>query len=120
MTSYAFYHNSALSIPITTLAFERASPQRVVWLGSREPGRRLAPPEGQSAITASLAGELAPHARLALTPVGLASATPGAALNLGALVTGKLSIYIALGPNALPATAAVATLALAATEERRT
>jgi len=100
--SFSFYSDAALRHSITSLSLPlptTAAVTRQIWLASRLTGRRLEPPEGQSAIQIILDGPAAASVRLSTSLSGLASATPGAALSLGAMVSGATPFYASIATD---------------------
>lgn len=93
MTTFAFFLDAAGTTPVVSpLAFHQASisptpEDRVVYFGSPVPGR-YARPSATASIVVSITGPAADVIALATSAGGLATAVPGAALDLGAEVDG--------------------------------
>jgi hypothetical protein len=119
--TYAFYLDAGLTQPAASLAFAQAADgtsaaaTRVVWLGSPADGKKFqaASAPGTDAITVSIAdsasgsGLLPAYVTLATSAAGLDTATPGAALSLGAQrlsgVANAVAIHVRVDTPALTA-----------------
>jgi hypothetical protein len=95
--SFGWFGDAGLTVPLTRADFVRGAPaavDRVVYFGSTATGKKLqrASSPGVAALEVVVqdadtgAGVQASHVRLALSAGGLAAATPGAALPIGATV----------------------------------
>ena len=114
--SLSFFADPGLSQPISTLsavlsAAGDAPADAVVYLGSPETGFQYHPTAGED-INVSVSdadpgsGPNASHVALALAAAGLASATPGAALPIGSVISAgsgsSVAIYLRILAPALP------------------
>jgi hypothetical protein len=122
MPSFDFYADADLTSVVTEVsalfpASGGAPATRVVWLGSRAPGRRLVAADGGAAITLTLSGAAAINIRLAATQMGLAAAIAGAPLALPAPIETPVPVWLALDAGGFTLGAHAASLAFAAIEE---
>lgn len=118
MSSFRFYADSGLVVPLTTGAFAAAAggpvADRVVWFGSTEADLALVrvsapgvdPVQVAVEDTDELAGLADTAVRLALSAAGLDAATPGAPLALGTSlasgVANAIPVYVRVSPGAAP------------------
>ncbi|RIX47499.1 MAG: hypothetical protein D3M94_07440 [Rhodocyclales bacterium GT-UBC] len=115
-TSLKFYSNSALTAELLTLSYTRAADgslgadDRVVYLGSTSAGKTFTPVVGTeialSVVDSNSGGGVPASAvTLATSQAGLATATPGAPLSLGASIAsgaaGAKAIWIRVHTGAL-------------------
>lgn len=97
MSTFAWYADAGLTVPLTRGDFVRgttpADVNRVVYFGSPEAGKQLqnvndpgVDPLQVTVVDAGGGGVATADVRLASSFGGLASATPGAALNIGSTI----------------------------------
>lgn len=115
---FGFYSDPAMTTPLTLLSllslFDGSSGEAVtgvVYFGNPASGKLLLPAEDAAieiSVTDSASGTGLPASavKLALTEAGLASATPGAALSLGASRTSgagnQVEVWVAVDTGAAP------------------
>jgi hypothetical protein len=96
MADWKFYQESALTNPYTSFSCTATTSTFHVWLGSTTTGRKIVSTTSGGNLSIAVAdsttgGHAVTAVKLATTTGGLAGATPGAALTIGAYVNGGAS-----------------------------
>ena len=96
MATWAFYQEAALTNAYTALSCTATTSTFHVWLGSTTTGRKLVSTTTGGNLSIAVAdsttgGHATTAVKLATTTGGIAGATPGAALTIGAYLNGGTS-----------------------------